>query len=264
MNYVTLSNGVEMPILGYGTWETPPSITEKSVQMAISLGYRLIDTAQCYRNEAQVGAAILKSGIPRSEFFVTTKTYTNGYKDTLRSIEVSLNKLKTGYVDLVLIHEPVWDNVDTYRALEEAYHRGLVRAIGLSNFYDSNLEMILNSCEIRPVINQLETHVFWQHRDIRNILMQEKIQMESWAPFAEGKNNMFRNPVLNTIAENYGKTVAQIILRFFIQEDVIVIPKSLNKGHAAENINVFDFELRKEDMDVIRSLDNGKTLFFWP
>ncbi len=264
MDMITLNNGVEMPVLGYGTWETPPQITEDSVRMAIELGYRLIDTAQCYGNEAQVGAAILKSGIPRKEFFVTTKTYTNGYKNTLRSIDGSLDKLKVGYIDLLVIHEPVSDNIGTYRALEEAYREGKVRAIGLSNFYGKNLAEILKSCKVRPTVNQIETHVFWQHRDIREMLEREQIQLESWAPFAEGKNNMFHNPVLQEIAGRYNRTVAQIILRYFIQQKIIVIPKSLNKVHAAENLNVFNFKLKDEDLERIRKLDTNQTLFFWP
>lgn len=264
MEYVTLNNGVQMPVLGYGTWQTPPYITEASVEMAIRAGYRLIDTAQCYGNELQVGNAVLRSGISRSDFFVTTKTYTNGYRQTRQSIKESLKKLKTGYIDLLLIHEPVSDNVGTYRALEDAYQAGDVRAIGLSNYYGNDLQEILSQCEIRPVINQIETHVFWQHKDIRQMLDKEQIQLESWAPFAEGKRDMFRNPILCKIGEKHGKSAAQIVLRFLIQENVVVIPKSLQQGHIEDNLDVFDFALDEDDVGSIRSMDMGQTLFFWP
>lgn len=264
MEYVTLNNGVQMPMLGYGTWQTPPHITEASVGMAIRAGYRLLDTAQCYGNETQVGNAILKSGIPRGEFFLTTKTYTNGYPQTKQSIEESLRKLKTEYIDLLIIHEPVSDNVGTYRALEDAYRDGKVRAIGLSNYYGDDLGEILSQCKIRPVINQIETHVFWQHKDIRQMLDREQIQLESWAPFAEGKKDMFRNPILCEIGGKYGKSVAQVILRFFIQDNVVVIPKSLKQEHIEDNFHVFDFSLDEEDMMQIRLMDTEQTLFFWP
>lgn len=264
MEYVMLNNGVEMPMLGYGTWQTSPRITEENVTKAIAAGYRMIDTAQCYGNESQVGNAVLKSGISRGKFFVTTKTYTNGYAATKRSIEQSLEKLKLGYIDLLLIHEPVSDNIGTYKALEEAYQEGKARAIGLSNFYGRDLEEILDHCDIRPTVDQIETHVFWQHRGMRVLLDQEKIQLESWAPFAEGMNGMFQNPVLLQIAQKYQRSIAQIILRFFIQDQVIVIPKSLKKEHIENNFAVFDFVLEASDMEAIRRLDTDRTLFFWP
>jgi 2,5-diketo-D-gluconate reductase A len=264
MEYLTLNNGVKMPTLGYGVYQTPPSICERCVSDAISVGYRSIDTAQCYGNEGGVGNAIVKSEVPRDELFITTKVWTNGYSSTKRSIEGSLRQLRSDYVDLLLIHEPSSDNCGTYLALEEAYKEGKARAIGLSNFYSRDFKEIVDTCDVVPAVNQVETHVFWQQKQTKEFIRQYGTQLESWAPFAEGKNNMFRNPVLMEVARRHNKSVAQIILRFFIQMGVVVIPKSTHKERMIENLDVFDFALNDEDLKRISALDTGKTLFFWP
>lgn len=264
MEYVTLNNGVKMPILGYGVYQIPPSICERCVSDAISVGYRSIDTAQCYGNEGGVGNAIVKSGVPREDLFITTKVWTNGYGNTKRSIEDSLRQLRSDYVDLLLIHEPSSDNCGTYRALEEAHREGKARAIGLSSFYSRDFMEIINFCEVVPAVNQVETHVFWQQKQTREFLSQYGTQLESWAPFAEGKKNMFRDPVLMEVAERHNKSVAQLILRFFIQSGVVVIPKSTHKERMIENFDMFDFALSDEDMKQISDLDKNQTLFFWP
>lgn len=264
MEDVTLNNGVKMPILGYGVYQVSPRECERCVLDAISVGYRSIDTAQCYGNEGGIGNAIVKSGIPRKDLFITTKVWMNGYGNTKRSIEGSLRQIRSDYVDLLLIHEPSSDNYGTYRALEEAYREGKARAIGLSNFYSRDFMEIINSCEIVPAVNQVETHVFWQQKQTREFLRQYGTQLESWAPFAEGKKNMFRNPVLMEVAGRHNKSVGQVILRFFIQRGVVVIPKSTHKERMIENFDVFDFELSDDDLKQISALDTGSTLFFWP
>lgn len=264
MEYIQLNNGVEMPMLGYGVYQIPPRITERCVTDAITAGYRAIDTAQCYGNEGSVGAAIAKSDIQRSKFFITTKVWTSGYSNTQRSIEVSLQQLKSDYVDLLLIHEPSSDNIGTYRALEDAYKEGKTRAIGLSNYYQNNFNEIINSCSILPAVNQIETHVFWQQQRMREFLEPFGTRLESWAPFAEGLNGMFHNPVLMSIGQKHRKSVAQTVLRFFLQEGVVAIPKSTHMDRMVENFDIFDFALDQGDMDRIRALDQNRTLFFWP
>lgn len=264
MEYVTLNNGVKMPILGYGVYQVSPSECERCVLDAISIGYRSIDTAQCYGNEGGVGNAIVKSGVPREELFITTKVWTDGYNNTKRSIESSLRQLRSDYIDLLLIHQPFHDNCGIYRAMEDAYRGGKVRSIGLSNFYSRDFDDISSSCEIVPAINQVEAHVFWQQKQTRAFLKKYDTQIQSWAPFAEGKNNMFKNLVLMEVAKKHNKSVAQIILRFFIQSGVVVIPKSTHKERMIENFNVFDFSLSDDDMKQVSALDTGRTLFFWP
>lgn len=264
MEYVTLSNGVKMPKLGYGVYQTPPEETEKCVLDAIETGYRSIDTAQAYGNEEGVGSAVAKSGLQREEFFITTKVWiTNaGYEKAKVSIEESLKKLKTDYIDLLLIHQPFGDYYGTYRAMEEAYRDGKVRAVGVSNFYPDRFLDIHHFAEIKPVVNQVETHVFQQQKTAKEYMEKNGAQIMSWGPFAEGKNDYFNNPVLKKIGEKYGKSVAQTALRFLLQSDVVVIPKSVHKNRMEENFNVFDFELSAEDMAEIEALDTGESLFF--
>lgn len=264
MEYVTLNNGVKIPMLGYGVYQVDPAETERCVLDALEVGYRSIDTAQAYGNEEGVGSAITKCGIPREELFLTTKVWiTNaGYENAKASIDESLRKLKTDYVDLLLIHQPFNDYYGTYRAMEEAYRAGKVRAIGVSNFYPDRFIDLANFCEIVPAVNQVETHVFQQQKTAKAVLQKYGTQIEAWGPFAEGKNDMFRNPVLTEIGAAHGKTSAQTELRFLLQSGVVVIPKSVKKERMAENFNVFDFVLTPEEMTRIEALDTGKSLFF--
>ncbi len=264
MEYVTLNNNVKMPILGYGVYQTAPAETERCVLEAIETGYRSIDTAQAYGNEEGVGNAIVKCGLPREELFITTKIWiTNaGYEKAKASIEESLRKLKTDYIDLLLIHQPFGDYYGSYRAMEEAYKEGKVRAIGVSNFYPDRYLDIFHFSEIKPAVNQVETHVFQQQKLAKEYMAKNGTQIMSWGPFAEGKNNYFTNPVLKEIGEKYNKSVAQVALRFLIQSNVVVIPKSTHKERMEENFNVFDFSLTDDDMKKIEALDGGESLFF--
>lgn len=264
MEYVTLNNGVKMPKLGYGVYQTPPEETERCVLEAIETGYRSIDTAQAYGNEEGVGNAIQKCGLPREELFITTKIWISnaGYEKAKASIEESLRKLKTDYIDLLLIHQPFGDYYGSYRAMEEAYRAGKVRAIGVSNFYPDRFLDMVHFSEIKPAINQVETHVFQQQKTARKYMKKYNTQIMSWGPFAEGKNNYFQNPVMKEIGEKYGKSVAQVALRFLLQSDVVIIPKSTHKNRMEENFNVFDFTLSDEDMQKIEMLDGGESLFF--
>ena len=264
MEYVTLNNGVKMPKLGLGVYQTPPEETERYVQEAIEAGYRSIDTAQAYGNEEGVGNAIAKSGLPREEFFLTTKVWISnaGYEKAKASIIESLKKLKTTYIDLLLIHQPFGDYYGTYRAMEEAYKEGKVRAIGVSNFYPDRFIDMYHFAEIKPAVNQVETHVFQQQKLAKEYMQKNNCQIESLGPFAEGKNDYFNNPVLKEIGQKYGKSVAQTALRFLLQSDVVVIPKSTHKERMEENFRVFDFELTAEEMAKIEQLDGGESLFF--
>ncbi|MCD8195730.1 MAG: aldo/keto reductase [Lachnospiraceae bacterium] len=264
MNYVTLNNGVKMPQLGYGVYQTPPEETERCVLDAISVGYRSIDTAQAYYNEEGVGAAIQKCGLPREELFITTKVWISnaGYEKAKASIADSLKKLRSDYIDLLLIHQPFGDYYGTYRAMEEACREGKVRAIGVSNFYPDRFIDIANFCEIAPAVNQVETHLFQQQKTAKAVMQKYGTQIESWGPFAEGKNDYFHNPVLKEVASGYGKTPAQIALRFLLQSGVVVIPKSTHRERMVENFDVFDFELSAEDMAKLEKLDTAQSLFF--
>lgn len=264
MNYVTLNNGVKMPQLGYGVYQTPPEETENCVLEAIETGYRSIDTAQAYGNEEGVGNAIANCGLPREELFITTKVWiTNaGYEKAKASIDESLKKLKSDYVDLLLIHQPFGDYYGTYRAMEEAYKAGKARAIGVSNFYPDRFLDIAHFAEITPAVNQIETHVFQQQNEARKYLQKSDTKVMSWGPFAEGKNDYFNTPALVEIGKKYGKTSAQTALRFLLQKDVILIPKSVHKNRMEENFNIFDFSLNEEEMKKIEALDTGKSLFF--
>lgn len=264
MEYITFNNGVTMPILGYGTYQTPPRITEQCVADALRVGYRSIDTAQCYGNEHEVGLACRKSGITRSELFVTTKLWAcHGYQDTLRSIDGSLKKLDLDYIDLLLIHEPSGDVHAIYRAMETAYKDGKLRAIGISNFLGDRYLDLVNHCRIVPAVNQVETHVFRQQKKLRDLEVQIGTKHESWSPMACGKNDIFKNPVLMAIAKNHGKTVAQVSLRFLLQQGIIAIPKSTHIERMRENFMVFDFTLEAEEMQEIERLEIGKSLFSW-
>lgn len=264
MEYVTLNNGVKMPILGYGVYQTPAEETEKCVLDAIRVGYRSIDTAQAYGNEEGVGNALAKCGLPREEFFVTTKIWISnaGYEKAKASIEESLKKLQTSYIDLMLIHQPFGDYYGAYRAMEEAYKAGKLRAIGVSNFYPDRFLDIDHFSEIKPAVNQVETHIFQQQKTAKEYLQKRGAQIESWGPFAEGKNDYFNNPVLKRIGEGYGKSVAQAALRFLVQSGVVVIPKSTHKERMEENFNIFDFKLTEQEMAEIEALDGGESLFF--
>lgn len=264
METIKLYNGVEMPVLGYGVYQVTPEECERCVSDAISVGYRMIDTAQAYQNEEGVGNAITKCGVPRNELFIVTKVWISnaGYEKAKASIDESLRKLRTDYIDLLLIHQPFNDYYGTYRAMEEAYREGKVRAIGVSNFYPDHFIDIAEFSEIKPMVNQVETHVFNQQRVPQEIMKKYGCQIMSWGPFAEGRNDFFTNPQLTAIGEKYGKSVAQTALRFLIQRGVIVIPKSTHKERMVQNMDVFDFTLSDEDMNVIAGLDKAESLFF--
>lgn len=264
MEFIKLYNGVEMPILGYGVYQVTPEECERCVSGALSVGYRSIDTAQAYFNEEQVGNAIRKSGIAREEIFLTTKVWiTNaGEEKAARSIDESLRKLQTDYVDLLLIHQPFGDYYGTWRAMEVAYKSGKARAIGVSNFYPDRFIDLAEHVELKPMVNQVETHVFNQQVKAQEIMKKYGTRIMSWGPFAEGRNNLFTNPVLAEIGNKYGKGVAQVALRYLIQRDVIVIPKSVHIDRMRQNMEVFDFTLSDDDMVAIAALDGGKSLFF--
>jgi len=265
MEKVVLNNGVEMPILGFGVYQvTDPNECETSVFEAINAGYRLIDTAQAYGNEEAVGKAIKKSGVDRKDLFITTKLWVSdvSYEKAKKAFEKSLKNLGLDYLDLYLIHQPYGDVHGAWRAMEELYKEGKIRAIGISNFQpDRVMDMIMFN-EVVPAVNQIETHPFNQHIETQKFLIENKVQIESWGPFAEGRNDIFKNELLASIGEKYNKSIAQVILRWLTQRGVVVIPKSVRKDRIAENINVFDFKLAAEDMDAISKLDTGKSLFF--
>ena len=263
MQTVKLNNGIEMPILGYGVFLVDPIECERCVTDAIDTGYRMIDTAQAYYNEEGVGAAIKKSGINREEFFLVTKIWitNSGEEKAEKSIEESLKKLKTDYVDLLLIHQPFGDYYGTYRAMEKAYREGKTRAIGISNFFADRYVDLCNFVEIKPMINQMETHIFQQQRQLREYMKKYDTKLMSWSPMARGENNIFENELLKNIGAKYNKTTAQIALRFLIQEDIVIIPKSTHKERMEENFNIFDFELSDEDMNLLKGLDKKESLF---
>lgn len=265
MKYVTLNNGVKMPILGYGVYQIEDlKECERCVLDAIEVGYRLIDTAQTYGNEEAVGRAIKKCNVPREELFITTKVWISnaGYEKAQTSIEESLKKLQLEYLDLVLIHEPFNDYYGTYRAMEEMYKGGNIRAIGVSNFYPDRLVDLIKFNEVVPAINQVETHPFNQQVRAKEIMDKYGVQIESWAPFAEGRNNIFTNKTLREVGDKYNKSIAQVALKYLIQRGVIVIPKSVHKERMIENFNIFDFKLDDYDMKKIVKLDKAKSSFF--
>jgi 2,5-diketo-D-gluconate reductase A len=265
MQKIVLNNGVEMPILGFGLFQIDDlAECERCVRDAIDVGYRLIDTAASYGNEEAVGNAIRVSGVPRSELFVTTKLWIadTGYEKTKRAFDRSMKRLQLDYLDLYLIHQPYGDVFGSWRAMEELYREGRIKAIGVSNFHPDRVMDFMVHNEILPAVDQIETHPFHQQVDTQKFLTENNIQIESWGPFAEGKNNIFRNEVLVSIGEKHGKTVAQVILRWLTQRDIVVIPKSVRKNRMAENFDIFNFELTREEMDAIRQLDTGTSLFF--
>lgn len=264
MEYVTLNNGVKMPVLGCGVYQVTNEDCEKCVLDAISAGYRLVDTAQAYGNEEAVGNAVKKCGVPRDLLFITTKVWISngGYEKAKASLEESLKKLQSDYIDLVLIHQPFNDYYGTYRAMEEAYKEGWIRAIGVSNFYPDRLVDLCSFAEVKPAVDQVETHVFNQQKKAHEYMEKYGVKHQSWGPFAEGRKDFFTNPVLVGIGRKYGKSSAQTALRFLIQSNVMVIPKSVHRDRMEQNFNVFDFNLDDSDMEAIRKLDEGESLFF--
>jgi 2,5-diketo-D-gluconate reductase A len=265
MKYVELNNGIKMPILGYGVFQiSDHEQCERCVLDAIEVGYRLIDTAQGYGNEVAVGNAIKKCDVPRKELFITTKLWISGfgYENAKKSIEGSLERLQLDYIDLLLIHQPFNDYYGTYRAMQELYKEGKLRAIGVSNFYPDRLIDLIKHNEIVPAVNQVETHVYNQQVKAHEIMKKYGVQIQAWAPFAEGKNNLFGDETLKTIGDKYNKSNAQVALRYLIQRGVSVIPKTVNKERMEQNIDVFDFELTNEDMDAIAGLDKVQSMFF--
>lgn len=264
MEYIKLSNGVEMPMLGFGVYQVTKEECERCVLDALSVGYRHIDTAQSYFNEEQVGYAIKKSGIPREEIFLTSKVWIDnyGYEKCKASVLESLSKLQTDYIDLMLLHQPFGDAYGAWRALTELYHEGKIRATGVSNFYPDRLVEFANFNEVKPMINQIETNPLNQQVEARKWLDKYNIVHESWAPFGEGRNGLFENETLKAIGKKYNKSTAQVMLRWSIQRNIVVIPKSTHKERMIENFNVFDFKLSDEDMTAIAKLDTTSSLFF--
>lgn len=253
-----------MPIIGYGVYQVSPEECERCVSDALSVGYRMIDTAQAYHNEEGVGAAVKKSGIARDDLFLVSKVWIShyGYEKAAASIDESLRRLQTDYIDLMLLHQPFCDRYGAYRALEDAYKAGKLRAIGVSNFYPDHFIDLSSNAEIVPSVNQVETHVFDQQTEAQSYMEEFGTRMMAWGPLAEGRNNFFSNPVLAGIGARYGKSVAQVALRWLVQRGVIIIPKSVRIERMRENLDIFNFELTSEEMDVIATLDTGKSLFF--
>ena len=263
MNEIKLSNGVLMPQMGYGVYQIEPEDCERCVMDAISVGYRMIDTAQAYLNEEAVGKAWRKSGVRREDLFLVNKVWHSNYGEgqTMKSIDESLRKLQTDYIDLMLLHQPFCDRYGAYRDLEKAYKAGKVRAIGVSNFFPDHLVDLAANMQIAPMVNQVETHVFDQQREARKYMDEIGTHIMSWAPLAEGQNNLFSDPVLTKIGEKYDKTAAQVALRWLLQSDVIIIPKTVYKSRMEENLTLFDFTLDADDMEAIALLDTGHSLF---
>lgn len=264
MEYVTLRNGVKMPILGYGVYQVTQEECQRCVLDALAVGYRSIDTAQSYFNEEQVGSAIQKSGVPRTDIFLTTKVWVEhyGYEPAKASVLRSMEKLQTDYLDLVLLHQPFGDTYGAWRALEELYEAGKIRAIGISNFYADRMVDFASFNRVKPMVNQVETHIFNQQKAAKDWMDKYGVQIEAWAPFGEGRGGTFDNGVIAAIAAKYGKTSAQVMLRWHIQRGVVAIPKSTHKERMEENFRVFDFVLGEEDMAAIAQLDKGESAFF--
>jgi len=265
MQHVKLNNGVEMPLLGFGVFQvTDLAECERSVADAIETGYRLIDTAASYQNEEAVGKAIKKSDVPREDLFITTKLWiqSNGYDGTKKAFKNSLKRLQLDYLDLYLMHQPFGDVYGEWRAMQDLYKEGMVRAIGVSNFHPDRLIDLIIHNEIVPAVNQVETHPFHQQIETQKFLQENNVQIESWGPFAEGKNNIFHNELLLSIGRKYNKSIAQVVLRWLIQRGVVAIPKSVRKERMAENFNIFDFALSAEDMEAIKALDTNTSSFF--
>lgn len=264
MEYIKLNNGVMMPQMGYGVYQIAPNMCERCVADALSAGYRMIDTAQAYHNEEGVGRAVADSGVGRDEIFLVSKVWISnyGYEKAKASIDESLRRLRTDYIDLMLLHQPFCDRYAAYRALQDAYREGKVRAIGVSNFYPDHFIDLAENMDITPAVNQVETHVFCQQREAQAVMQDYGTQIMSWGPFAEGRNNFFGNQVLGEIVSRHGKTVPQVALRWLLQRGVVIIPKTTHVGRMKENLDIFDFTLSDGDMDAIASLDTGESLFF--
>ena len=264
MQYVTLSNGVKMPQLGYGVYQVSKEECERCVLDALKVGYRHIDTAQSYFNEEEVGNAIVKSGIPREELFITTKVWIEhyGYEECKKSVLVSMRKLQVDYLDLMLLHQPFADYYGAWRALEDLYAEGKIRAIGISNFYPDRVVDLCSFARIKPMVNQIETHPFNQQIEAQEWMKKYDVQHEAWAPFGEGRGGLFTNETIAKIAAKYNKSVAQVILRWELQRGIVVIPKSVHIERMEQNLDVFDFELSDEDMKVMASLDKKESSFF--
>ena len=265
MKYVKLNNGLEMPILGFGVYQIQDyDECKKAVLNAIETGYRLIDTAASYKNEKAVGDAIKESGINRKELFITTKLWIqkNGYEDTKKAFNNSLEKLQLDYLDLYLIHQPFGDYYGEWRCMEELYKNGKIKAIGVCNFFADRLVDLIMHNEIVPAVNQVEVNPFYQKNDYQTIMQEYNVQMQSWAPFAEGRNNMFNNEILLSIAKKYNKSAAQVILNWLVKRNIVVIPKTVRKERMEENFNIFDFELDDSDIKLISSLDKNESSFF--
>jgi 2,5-diketo-D-gluconate reductase A len=261
---VTLNNGVDMPLLGFGVFQIPPEQTEQVVVEALAAGYRSLDTAAAYRNEEALGRAITASGIPREEFFITTKVWVQdpGEDNTKRAFEASLRRLQLEYVDLYLIHQPFGDYYSEWRAMQELNRQGLIRAIGVANFYPDRLVDLIDHNEITPAASQVECHPFFQRAADQELVRERGVQIESWGPFAEGRNNLFNDATLSEIGAAHGRSIAQVVLRWLTQRNVVVIPKSVRPERMRENIDVFDFELTDDEMARIAAMDTGESLFF--
>ncbi|MCI9261083.1 aldo/keto reductase [Adlercreutzia equolifaciens] len=265
MDFVTLNNGVTMPQLGFGVFQiTDPAECEQAVRDAVEVGYRSFDTAASYGNEEAVGRALASCGVPRDELFVTTKLWITdaSYEGAKRGFAKSLERLGLDYIDLYLIHQPLGDVYGAWRAMEELYQEGVVRAIGVANFYPDRLADLIAFNEVTPAVNQVEANVFFQQWEAQQFMESKGVQMEGWAPFAEGHNDLFHNPVLAAIGQKYGKSVAQVVLRWLLQRGIVCIPKSVSKERMAQNFDVFDFELSADDMAAIRALDENQSSFF--
>ena len=261
---ITLNNGATMPLVGYGTYLTSPRQTEHLVRMALEVGYRHIDTAQNYGNEHEVGLAVKHSGLEREEVFITSKTQTTGYQATKKGIIQSLKAFDIEYIDLMIIHWPNSDNEGTYRALVEAYRSGIIRAIGVSNFNAHQIDALIKRFDIKPTVDQIETHVLWQQKRMHQYLTEQGIAHESWSPFGEGMDDIFRNETLMKIGLAHGKSAAQVILRFLNQQDIIIIPKSTKQERMKENLDIFDFTLTLDEMKLIANMDKRKSYSGWP
>lgn len=264
-SYKTLNNGVKMPQIGFGVYQIPDANqAQQVVSDALEVGYRMIDTAASYFNEAAVGKAIKESGIKREDIFVTDKLWVQdyGYDNTLKAFDTSMKKLGLDYLDLYLMHKPYGDYMGSWRALQRLYEEGRIKAIGVTSFWNERLADLINFSDVKPAVNQIETNVWWQQWDSQKFMEEQNVQPEAWAPFAEGNKDDFNNPILKKIAENHDKTTAQVMLRWLIQRNFIVIPKSVHKDRMKQNLDVFDFELSQDEMDQIKTLDTGKSTIY--
>ncbi|PAF44190.1 hypothetical protein BKH40_05850 [Helicobacter sp. 11S02629-2] len=262
MPNITLNNGVKMPLLGYGTYKIGKDIATRCTLEALEVGYRLIDTAELYKNEEEIGTGLKESAVPRKELFITTKlSHDMSYKETFKAVDLALKKLQVDYLDLLLIHMAFQDSVQMYKAMEELYHKGILKSIGISNFKAKKYTSFIKEVKITPMVNQMETHVFYMQRELRKVM--KDTVLEAWSPFAQGRNGFFAKPVLESIARKHNKTVAQVGLRFLIQNNIVAIPKTTHKKRMIENIDIFDFSLDSEDMANIAKLETNKSLFGW-